>query len=75
MRATLVSSLLGEFVFRMCHGSLFLIVLFAVKKSFQGGERAVRLSLSLLVLSLLMAQKPDGVGIALSFRMHPLHGQ
>ena len=73
VRSSLVSPLLGEFVFRMCHNYLSLFCLFFVKKSFQSGERAVRIA-SLLVLR-LMTQKPDRVGVALPFRVDPLHGQ
>ena len=73
VRTSFVSSLLGEFVFRMCHCLYLLIVLFAFKKSFQSGERAVRGSL--LVPTLPATQKPDGVGIAFPFRMDSLQGQ
>ena len=71
VRSSLVSPLLGEFVFRMCHSYLSLFCFIFVKKSFQRGKRAVRFS-SLLVHRLL-TQKPHRVGVALPFRVDPLH--
>ena len=73
VRSSLVSPLLGEFVFRMCHSYLFLFCLFFIKKSFQRCERAVRFA-SFLVLALL-TQKSDGVGVAGPVGVDPLHGQ
>ena len=74
MSSSLVSPLLGEFVFRMCHFILYLNYYRSVpQQAFQGCKRAVvNLPLRLIRLYRTAAQVFDRVRIAETFFMNPL---
>ena len=72
MRTALVSSLLGDFVFRMCHGLIFLNLYFSSKKAFESGKGILGGSVVRRRSVRLPAKISDGICVALSVRVDPV---